>query len=281
MDVILPDGKSIAMANQLSSTSLVVNRYLREKLNKILLTTNAVDEYKMVTDALDETTKVTGIRAICLAEISAKTWAATATQIELENIKAGTINYLDASAIEGMKHLNAKLGTGKTVSNIDMMYYIDNNSQLNRGYLINGELVADKDTELVFDQIFHSWLISHNMASDDTGVIYRRLKDGTVTDQLIPSKEMTQLLEDPNTGLGTTAKKIDPTLELNMIWAPPEAVAMVEEQRAEVETQKKQPFSTDQPYESLALQKEHMADLREQNQRETGLRDGSQKTKSN
>ena len=36
MDVILPDGKSIAMANQLSSTSSVVNGYLRVKLNKIL-----------------------------------------------------------------------------------------------------------------------------------------------------------------------------------------------------------------------------------------------------
>ncbi len=272
MDVILPDGKSIAMANQLSSTSSVVNGYLRVKLNKILQANNAVDEYQSVIDALDETTKVTRIREKCLAEISAKTWGATATQIELENIKAGTINYLDASAIEGMKLLNAKLGAGKTVSNIDMVYYIDKNSQLNRGYLINGELVADKDTELVIDQMFHSWLISHNMASDDTGVIYRRLKDGTVTDQLVPSTEITKLLEDPITGLGTTAKKIDPTLELNMIWAPPEAVAMVDEQRAEVEVQKEQQSATNQPSDNLGLQKEQMGDLRDHHHpREAGL----------
>lgn len=272
---MLPDGRSIALANQLASTSLVVNGYFRLRLDQILQGQNAVDEYKTITDALDETTRVTQLRSQLLDEISWKTWTATATPIELENIKAGTINYLDASAMEGLKQLNQKLGVDKKVSNISMVYYIDVNSQLNRGYLINGELVANKEDELVVDQMFHSWLISHNMASNDTGVIYRRLKDGTVTDQLVPPDEITKLLEDPTTGLETTAKKIDPSLELTMIWAPPEEVAAAEKILAE------QQIDVSQALESQEAQKAQMAEYRKEHQVgfETEM-PSAQKTKS-
>ncbi len=275
MDVILPDGRCIALANQLASTSSVVNGYFRQRLDKILQEQNAVDEYKTITDALDETTRVTQLRSQLLDEISWKTWTATATPIELENIKAGTINYLDASAMEGLKQLNQKLGVDKKVSNISMVYYIDVNSQLNRGYLINGELVANKEDELVVDQMFHSWLISHNMASNDIGVIYRRLKDGTVTDQLVPPDEITKLLEDPTTGLETTAKKIDPSLELTMIWAPPEEVAAAEKILAE------QQVDVSQAPESQEAQKAQMEEYRKEHHVGSEIETPSaQKTKS-
>lgn len=225
MTVSLPDGKSIANANQLSSTSSVVNGFLRAKLNQILHKNHAVDEFKSINHALDETTKVTQVRAKLIAELSGKTWHALAVDTDLEVLKAGTVNYLDASAIEGIQVLNKKLGGDNQISKISMAYYIDENSQLNRGYVVNDQVLRDKNDELVIDQMFHSWLISHNMASDDNGFIYRRTKDGVVTTQLVPADEIRGLLESPTTGLGTTIKKIDPDIELKLFWSAPEVAA--------------------------------------------------------
>lgn len=229
MSATKPDGQSIAWADQLSSTSAHVNAYLRKKINEILRKHHAEEEYKSIIEALDETTRITRIRAKLMEDISGKTWAAIATESELENLKANTINYLDASAIEGMEHLKEHLGADKKVSNITMVYYIDANSQLSRGYLINGELIANKEDELVVDKIFHSWLISHDMASDDKGMIYRRLKDGKVTDQLVPWQEVKSLLDEPTTSLQITAKKVDPNLEFTILWAPPDAVSTAQQ----------------------------------------------------
>jgi len=76
----------------------------------------------------------------------------------------------------------------------------------------------------VIDKMFHSWLVSHDMASDEQGYIYHRNKNGDLGEKLAGTEVETfkTLLEDPNTGFQTTIDKIDPNIQIGLIWAPPE-----------------------------------------------------------
>ncbi|PJD90426.1 MAG: hypothetical protein CK424_08940 [Legionella sp.] len=221
----LPQAECIGKATELARSSKNVMDFMSTKLRSIVTKYRADDEYGSVLSLMDETCKVTELRHNYLQAISSKCWTATATPVDLENIKSHSGDYLILPAMEGVKELNAVLGEDNQLSNIVMAYYIDDKGQFNRGYVVNDQVVDEHNDEHkkmldVIDKMFHSWLVSHNMASDAQGVIHHRKKNGDLG-SIIKAEEVTELLNHEETGFQNTITQVDPNIQLEMFWSPP------------------------------------------------------------
>lgn len=75
-------------------------------------------------------------------------------------------------------------------------------------------------TKLI-DDMFHAWLISHDMGCDDEGRLHYRNKAGDLGD-IVPANEFRRLLEDPEHGLEAKVKQMYPEIEFTLFWTPPE-----------------------------------------------------------
>ncbi|MCR9192799.1 MAG: hypothetical protein NXI01_09140 [Gammaproteobacteria bacterium] len=226
----LPQALCVDNARKLACSSKAVMGFLINTFNAKLTHLRATEEYSDITAALNETNKVTELRSQFLEAISSKTFRGAASKADLDKIKSqDTFNYMDIPAMEGMAEINEQLGADQQVSQIVMAYYVDENAQINRGYVVNDQVVDEstpdgKKMMGVIDKMFHSWLVSHDMASDEQGFIYHRNKNGDLGEKLAGTEVETfkSSLEDPNTGFQTTIDKIDPKIQIGLIWAPPE-----------------------------------------------------------
>lgn len=129
------DGKSIANADAIATTENS-NAFLRETLNKSINKLRLHDEYAGVNVALDENTRLVRVRYSYIAQISPKAFSGLATTVDLEYLKLGTMNFIEASIIESLAKLENQ---HNEISKVVMPYYIDESSQLVRGYMIDGE----------------------------------------------------------------------------------------------------------------------------------------------
>ncbi len=92
-----------------------------------------------------------------------------------------------------------------------------------------------EDKKKLIDDMFHSWLISAGLGSDDNGIIHYRSKEGVLSG-VVPPEEFRRLLEDPETGLVNKVKHLSPNIDYTLLWTPPElqeeAAQRVEENAA-------------------------------------------------
>lgn len=131
----LPDSRSIISADGVA-TSLSANNYMRVTLNNSIAKNNMEKEYAPVNIALDENSRIVRVRSGYIHAISEKAFKGMASDADLENIKPGVMNFIEASVTESLHMLeNAK----NQISSVIMPYYIDETSQLRRGYVIDGE----------------------------------------------------------------------------------------------------------------------------------------------
>lgn len=221
----LPQAGCIGQATELARSSKHVMTFLSTKLKSIVTKHRAEDDYAEVLSLLDETSKVTDLRHTYLQGISSKCWTATATAADLDNITSHSGDYLIVPAIEGIKELNAALGEDNRLSNIMMAYYVDDRGQFNRGYVVNDQVIDENNDDHkkmleVIDKMFHSWLVSHNMASDAEGIIHHRKKNGDLG-KIVKAAEVTELLNHEETGFQNTITQVDPNIQLEMLWSPP------------------------------------------------------------
>lgn len=222
----LPKVANVAQAIELGQSSHNVMTYLRDHLLDSLQKERAVGDYTDVIQAVDETKKMAQLREEFLATISSGCWHGTASSQSVAMFKPNSVTHVDGQAIEGIQELNQELGKDNELSDIVMAYYIDDNAQFNRGYIVNQEIVDDSNPQHqkileVVDKIFHSWLISNGMLADEHGVIHIKDKNGDLT-QKAKREDIARLLEDPDKGLRNTVEKIDPNIQLSMLWSPPE-----------------------------------------------------------
>ncbi len=221
----LPQAGCIGQATELARSSKHVMTFLSTKVRSMVTKHRAQDEYAHVLSLMDETSKVTDLRDAYLQAISNKCWTATATSVDLDNIKSHSGDYLIVPAIEGIKELNAALGEDNRLSNIMMAYHVDDKGQFNRGYVVNDQVVDENNDDHkkmleVIDKMFHSWLVSHNMASDAEGIIHHRKKNGDLG-KIVKAEEVTELLNHEETGFQNTITQVDPNIKLEMLWSPP------------------------------------------------------------
>ncbi|HVT61945.1 MAG TPA: hypothetical protein VHD33_00445 [Legionellaceae bacterium] len=221
--MVMPQAQCVAQAVELARPSKNAMDYLVVTLNAKITHYRVQEEYEPILKAVDESVKISEIRYQFLNEISQKTWTATATTIDLEKIKTSPADYLMVPAREGIEKISESMGQ---VSDITMVYYIDENAQFNRGYIVNDQIVDESNPEhlkmmQVLDQMFHAWLVSHDLASDTNGIIYKRKKDGDLGEKVDPTI-LLEILNDPETGFQNTVAKVDPDIHLTMLWTPPE-----------------------------------------------------------
>lgn len=129
------DGKSIANADAIATTENS-NAFLRETLNKSINKLRLHDEYAGVNAALDENSRLVRVRYSYIDQISGKAFRGIATTTDLEYLKLGTMNFIEASIIESLAKLENQQNE---ITKVVMPYYIDESSQLVRGYMIDGE----------------------------------------------------------------------------------------------------------------------------------------------
>ena len=131
----MPDSRSIINADGVA-TSLSANNYMRETLNVSIAKNNMEKEYAPVNVALDENSRIVRVRYGYINAISEKAFKGVASDVDLENIKPGVMNFIEASVTESLHLLET---AQNKISSVIMPYYIDETSQLRRGYVIDGE----------------------------------------------------------------------------------------------------------------------------------------------
>lgn len=129
------DGKSIAAADEIGTTENS-NNFLRQTLNGSIDRLRLHKEFEGVNAALDQNTRLVRVRYSYIAQISSKAFRGSATSVDLEYLKLGTMNFIEASIIESLAALENQ---HNEISKVVMPYYIDETSQLMRGYMIDGE----------------------------------------------------------------------------------------------------------------------------------------------
>lgn len=131
----LADGKSIAYADAIATTENS-NNFLRETLDKSIDKHRMHEEYAGVNAALDANTRLVRVRYDYIDRISEKAFRGLATPADLENLKIGNMNFIEASIIESLTQLENE---NNQIAKVVMPFYIDETSQLVRGYMIDGE----------------------------------------------------------------------------------------------------------------------------------------------
>lgn len=127
----VPDGKRIAQADEVATT-LNANNYMRSELDIIVKKNHVEEEFSSVTAPLDEKSRLVRVCHDYKERIPEKCFRGVATEQELENIKPGTINFIDASVYEQINKVK--------IEKVIMPYYIDpETSQISRNYVIDGE----------------------------------------------------------------------------------------------------------------------------------------------
>ncbi|MBP6917296.1 MAG: hypothetical protein KBB94_00060 [Legionellaceae bacterium] len=131
----LADGKSIAYADAIATTENS-NNFLRETLDKSVEKHRMQEEYAGVNAALDANTRLVRVRYGYIEGISEKAFRGLATPADLEYLKIGNMNFIEASIIESLTQLENE---HDQIAKVVMPFYIDETSQLVRGYMIDGE----------------------------------------------------------------------------------------------------------------------------------------------
>lgn len=131
----MADSRSIINADGVA-TSLSANNYMRQTLNVSIAKNHMEKEYAPVNTALDENSRIVRVRYGYLDSISEKAFKGEASETDLENIKPGVMNFIEASVTESLHLLD---NANNQISSVIMPYYIDETSQLSRGYVIDGE----------------------------------------------------------------------------------------------------------------------------------------------
>lgn len=130
----VPDGKRVAQANEVATT-LNTNNFFRSELTTTVKKHHVEEEFVGMNGPLDESSRLVRVCHEQKERIPEKCYSGTATEQELENIKPGTINFIDASVYE-------QIGQVK-IEKVIMPYYVDpETSQISRNYLIDGEPAA-------------------------------------------------------------------------------------------------------------------------------------------
>lgn len=150
-----------------------------------------------------------------------KLWDGTITEAELDMLQPDYFNFQDSLAEKALQDLDENLRTEK-LSNIVMIYDINEKSEFVRGYLSKGKPLNTQDSDdkkviNVADQAFHSWLVSNGMSSQN-GVIYMNTpkdKKGNPIKRADP-KTISSLLSDNQKGLDAMLKKHDTSFSLEV-----------------------------------------------------------------
>lgn len=227
MTTSIPDGRSIANADALATT-LNSNNYMRQTIDIMVTKNHLEEEFKEVNGALDQNSRIVQVRYGYMENLSAKCYMGMATDQDLENTRLGVVNFIDASVLENLNKLKQQ---NQKISDVIMPFYIDDTSQLMRGYVIDGEATgvdedAEQDSEAInknklVDDICQSWFVSQGLGSDENGRIHRRAKDGTLSAEVIAPDELRRRMEDPETGLAAKAKQLAPNTNFSLYWKPP------------------------------------------------------------
>ena len=131
----LADGRSIASADAIATTENS-NKFLRDTLDTSLDKHRMHEEYAGVNAALGANTRLVRVRYDYIENISDKAFRGLATPEDLENLKIGNMNFIDASIIENLNRLESE---NNQIAKVVMPFYIDETSQLLRGFMIDGE----------------------------------------------------------------------------------------------------------------------------------------------
>jgi hypothetical protein len=231
-----PDADAILKANELSANSLEAVIFLDQALTAKVTKLNLVEEHQQTLEIIHHTKKSLEVRNELLDRVSEKCWRGDAEEQQVELFKPRTFNYVDGPAIQGIKELNASLGKGNELSQITLAYDVNEDSQFNRGYVVNQQVIDEnkeqhKNMFNVLDRIFHSWLVTNDMIADDMGVIFHKANEGELPKK-VKREALLGLIGDPEKGLLNTANKLDPNINLSLVWSPLEGQAELKKSEA-------------------------------------------------
>ena len=221
-----PEPQAIAKADELGRGSAVSMAFIEQGVTAMAKKLRILPDYNDILEAIRTSIESLAARGELLARVSKECWYGTAEEQQVEVFKSGTFNHVDGSAIQGIKKLNANLGKGHELSDIILVYDVDNNAQFNRGYMVNQEVMDVNNAEHkkildVLDKIVHSWLVTNGMRADDTGVVFHKT-EGTNRPKKTRPDDILRLIADEDKGLINTVKKLDPNINLSLVYAPPE-----------------------------------------------------------
>lgn len=130
----VPVGECVAFADEVATT-LNADDYFRVELNNMIKKNHVEKEFAGVHEPLDKRRTLKKISHEHQEAIKLKCFQGIATEQELEELKPGAINFVDAAVYE-------QLGQIK-IQTVIMPYYIDpETSQISRNYVIDGEPAA-------------------------------------------------------------------------------------------------------------------------------------------
>ena len=221
-----PEPQAIEKAAQLAGSSAVSMAFLEEGVTARATKMRNLPDYNAIIEEIHSRMASLAVRDALSDRVSKKCWDGRAEEQQVEVFKPGNFNYVDSQAIQGINELNVSLGNGHELSEIILVYDVDENAQFNRGYMVNQEVMDASNPEHkkildVLDKIVHSWLVTNGMYADDVGVVFHKTK-GANLPKKIQRDDILKLIADENKGLMSTIKKLDPNMNLSLVYAPPE-----------------------------------------------------------
>lgn len=217
MSIKGPDNLAVSKILDTLGGNLELLKELRADHDE-LVAKNRTEEYSTdAKTAINDTISVASFMQEKRVHLEQKLWDGTITDEELEILKPDYFSFQESLAQKSLQELDEKLRTEK-LSQVTMVYSIDEDSKFIRGYLSNGKQLNandedDKKIIDILDQSFHSWLLRNNLVSLD-GVIYKheKYKSGKPTKKANPEK-VSELLLDAEKGL---AKKQESSFPLQV-----------------------------------------------------------------
>lgn len=223
----------ISEANELARSSPRTIQFTEDTLKKRLSEQRLLDDpvYKSVLGAIDKTKQTAILTEQKRQTASAHAWVAQADPQEMSVFKPGALSDADVDAIEGINALKAEFGVDNEISEIIMLYDVDDAGKFTRGYAIDKTVIDPNNAEHqkkleTLDKIFHSWLLDQGMSADDNGVIYHKDARGELT-QHVKKEDILNRIEHKEHGIkASKMSKIAPEIRLTLQWSPPEGAQL-------------------------------------------------------
>ncbi len=214
------DNLSISKAIELCGNHINSLRYLQDALKESITQLCTQESNQAAMAAVEESLATALFVEDKVTSLLSKLHDGSITEAEINMLKPGYFNYQDSLVEKQLQSLDPS--SRDKLNNVMMVYDINHRSEFVRGYMSHDlplDPTAENDKKIidVMDQSFHSWLVSHQLASQQ-GVIYKTDKvdnQGFYVNKADPQM-VSSLLRDPLHGLEATIKKQDPSITMQV-----------------------------------------------------------------
>lgn len=228
MQIKGPDNQAMAKILDTVDGNLALLTEVRQEHDD-LVAKNRTETYSTdAKTAINDTISVATYIHEQRAPLEQKLWDGTITDEELEKLKPGYFSFQESMAQKALQELDDNVRAEK-LSQVTMVYSINDESEFTRGYLSQGKQLKAKDEQDkkiidILDQSFHAWLLRHNLVSVE-GVIYKhdKYKAGKPTQKADP-EVVSALLLDAEKGLAKRQESSFPLEVKQYKSKKPEAV---------------------------------------------------------